>query len=607
MRLSRFSGFSPIHAALFSLFLTSAAGPAPAQADEWETDYEKSGHVASPRYDATVAFAKRMAEKSKWIRYESYGESPQGRELPLLIVDKRGNFTPEKVRKTDNVVMLIQAGIHSGEIDGKDAGFMLIRDMVFRDRHTELLDNVTILFQPIFSVDGHERQSPHNRANQNGPESMGWRATAQGYNLNREYMKADAVEMKAWLKLYNAWLPELLADCHVTDGADYQYVMTYALESLGNSDARLSEFQIGAYEEPLHELMAADGFPLVRYCWFRKRHDPKSGIVGWTSPPRFSGGYAAVQNRLGLLVETHMLKPYRERVDGTYAILKNSLVLLDRHHKELKAEVAAADGRAASSKLRTRPFPLAFNTSFNDSVMIDFLGYEYTVEKSDITGGDWHRYSDTKVTFPIPLFHTQDVTRSAMLPVAYVIPPEWTEVIDRLELHGVRMTRLSSPRTVEAEHYRLTAPRWESFSYEGRHRLVEFEQNTETHATTFPAGSAVIMMNQRTGRLIANALEPKAADSFVYWGFFDTVFEQKEYIESYVIEALMREMLANDAELRAEFESKRDAEPEFAENTQAIRNWFYRRSPYWDKQLGLYPVGRIMSEDDADRLTGRRP
>ena len=208
-------------------------------ADDWQTFYEMSGYKATPRYAETVEYCVRLAAVSPQIHYTAFGISPQGRPLPLLILDKEGRKTAEEVRGSDNVVFLIQAGIHSGEIDGKDAGLMLVRDIAVSGRLPHLLDHVTILFIPIFNVDGHERFGAYNRANQNGPEEMGWRVTAQNLNLNRDYLKADTPEMQSWLKLYNRWLPEFFADCHVTDGADYQYVLTYKIEQHGILDRRI--------------------------------------------------------------------------------------------------------------------------------------------------------------------------------------------------------------------------------------------------------------------------------------------------------------------------------------------------------------------------------
>lgn len=576
---------------IFVAYLVVCAA-VPARAEDWETFYEKSGYLETPRYEETIRYCKRLAEASPWIEYTTFGTSPRGRDLALLIVDRNGNFSADKVRATDNVVFLIQAGIHAGEIDGKDAGLMLIRDIAIDKKYTSLLDKVTILFMPIFNVDGHERFGPYSRANQNGPKEMGWRTTAINLNLNRDFLKADAPEMQAWLRLYDEWLPEFFADCHVTDGADYQYVVTYAVETFGNMDQGLTVWAEDRYENPLRKKMKKSGFPIIRYNSYRANNDPRSGLVSWASPPRLSTGYAALQNRPAVLIETHMLKDYKTRVTATYDLLKHTLEILNDESASLKKAVLEADLRTATPEFRAEPFPLTFRLA-GDSVMIDFLGYDYDVVESDLTGGKWHRFGNKPLKMSIPYFNRQTPELTVELPEAYILPPEWTDVIKRLKLHGVELRYLSHERVIPVKSYRLTSPEWRSQPYEGRF-TVRFTAEDITEARVYPKGSVVVDMNQRCARIAANALEPRAPDSFVFWGFFNTIFERKEYIESYIMEDLARKMLAADEDLKREFEEKKAADPEFMSNPWGVRNWFYRKTPYWDNNISLYPVGKII-------------
>jgi hypothetical protein len=477
---------------------------------------------------------------------------------------------------------------------------MLIRDIAIAKKHQSLLDHVTILFMPIFNVDGHERFGPHNRANQNGPEEMGWRTTASNLNLNRDYLKADAPEMKAWLRLYTEWLPEFFADCHATDGADYQYSLTYAVEVFGNMDPDVTTWAKDEYVAPLTKQMDKAGYPIIRYNSYRSRHEPQSGLVCWAAPPRFSTGYATLQNRPAILVETHMLKDYKTRVSATYELLRLTLEILNREHRSLKRLVAQADARTASPGFRREPFPLTF-TLGGDSVMIDFLGYECEVVDSDVTGGKWHRFSDKPITMQIPYFFEQVPEKTAVLPEAYVIPPEWTDVIERLELHGVTCRRLQSVCVVPVRSYRLTGEEWRARPYEGRH-TVTCTPEAVTEVRVYPGGSVVVDMNQRAARVAAHVLEPDGPDSFVAWGFFNAVFEQKEYIESYVIEDLARKMLGADENIRLEFEEMKVSDPEFGKNPWRIRRWFYQRTPYWDDRIGVYPVGKVVDRKTLDEI-----
>ena len=238
------------------------------------------------------------------IHYSSFGESPEGRELPLLIADKDKLTNPELIKKTGRAILLIQACIHAGEPDGKDAGLMLFRDFIANPEISKLLNNVTVVFIPIYSVDGHERFSAFNRINQNGPKEMGWRTNANNLNLNRDYIKAEAPETKAWLTLFNKWNPDFFIDCHVTDGADYIYPLTYGLEINGNMDSNLTNWQKNTYLPYVTNAMEKSGNPIFPYVSFREWHDIESGLESWVTPPLLSQGYTAIANCPGLLIET---------------------------------------------------------------------------------------------------------------------------------------------------------------------------------------------------------------------------------------------------------------------------------------------------------------
>lgn len=566
----------------------------------WQTWYEKSGYKETPRYKETIEYCQKLSSSSPMIQYTTFGKSPQGRDLPLLIVDKNGNFSSDAVRKTDNVVFLIQAGIHAGEIDGKDAGLMLIRDLIIFRKNISLLDHVTLLFIPIFNVDGHERFGAYNRINQNGPEEMGWRTTAQNYNLNRDYLKADAPEMHGFLKLYNEWLPEFFADCHVTDGADYQYTVTYDIETHISQDPGLINWAKKVYIPLMQSKMTADGFPIFHYIEFRKWADPASGLKSSVSLPRYSTGFTSLHNRPGLLIETHMLKDYKSRVDGTYSMLQATISVLNKEYLKLKGLIARADSITSDKSFHNKPFPLTYKET-GDSTMVDFLGYKYTVKKSDLSGGNWIRYSKNDTTFKLALYDSFTTEKTTNLPEAYIIPVEWKDIIDRLKLHGVHFSRLKESQKIKINSYKFSNVKWKEKPYENHHN-VTFDMQEITDERTFPAGSAIVPMNQSRAKIIAHILEPEAPDSYVFWGFFDPIFEKKEYAENYVMEEMARFMLAGDDSLSKAFEEKKANDKKFADDPEAILNWFYQRSPYYDKKLNVYPVGKIFNSNILNNL-----
>jgi len=584
---------------LFFLLILSLA--CHSQNADLVTFYEKSGFKATPTYDETIAYCKLLDESSPWILYTTFGKSPQGRDLPLLIIDSDGFTDPVQTGFKGKLVVLIEAGIHPGEIDGKDAGLMFFRDIAINGLHEGVPRNVTFLFIPIFNVDGHERFGPYNRINQDGPEEMGWRTTAQNLNLNRDFLKADAPEMQAWLQLWQKWNPDFFVDIHVTDGADYQYVMTYGLETFGNMDEGLTTWTMDQFIPAMETYMDKVGYPAFPYIMFRQWHDPRSGLRSSAGGPKFSQGYAASRNRIGLLVENHSLKDYKTRVNGTYELLKFLNAFLSEKSYEVIAMNNTADKYAASASFHAKPFAVDYKAA-PDSIMVDFRGVEYEVVKSDLTGGDWFKYHpDKPVTFKVPFFNRQVPATEISFPEAYIIPPEWTFVRDKLKLHGIRYTILEKPVKISVESYKFTKVDYGKSSYEG-HSQVKPTFKSFTEEREYPAGSVVVPTRQVCSRLIAHMFEPSSPDSYLQWGFFNSIFEMKEYFETYQMEEYARKMIADDPNILVEFERWRVENPDKEGNQWAELEWFFLRSPWADKKLNVYPVGRVMDSKEMGRL-----
>ncbi len=571
------------------------------QDSTWLTYYEKSNFKETPRYKETIEYCKKLAKNSDWIHYQSYGNSPQNRKLPLLIASKNEKFTSEAFKNSDKAALLIQACIHPGEPEGKDAGMMLLRDIAINKKHANLLENINLLFIPIFNVDGHERFGPYNRINQNGPKEMGWRTTAQNLNLNRDFLKADAPEMKYWLEMFNKWMPDFFIDIHTTNGADYQYPLTYAMEIHGNMDPGLTKWQKNTYIKTITERMKKAGYPIFPYISFREWHNPESGIEAWAAKPRLSQGYTAIQNRPGLLIETHMLKNYKTRVVATYEMIKHTMKFLNKEYLQLQKLIDEADTYTASEEFRRKPFPVDF-TATNDCTIVKYKGIEYKKVQSKITGTDIYKYGEKPITQKKEYYNDLQPKKEVSLPECYIIPPEWMTVIKRIKLHGIKTYELPEKTEIDVTSYMFTNVNWHSSPYEGRQRITSLDINKYKQTEPFPAGSVVIPMNQRRARIIAHLLEPKAPDSFIKWGFFNAIFEQKEYAELYKIEEKARKMLKENPSLKKKFQEKKKSDKEFADNPWAISNWFYKRTPYWDEQKNNYPVAKIFNNEECSRL-----
>ena len=563
---------------------------------EWRTHAELTDYRETPSYDDTVAYARRLAHASPAIDYEGFGQSGEGRELPLLIASETGVFTPEAARAQQKAVVLIQACIHAGEPDGKDAGFALLRDIAITKTAAGILDNVVLLFIPIYNTDGHERPSPYNRINQNGPTQMGWRATSTYQNLNRDYMKADTPETRAWLRLWNEWQPDLFIDCHVTDGADYRCNITYHHEHHVGVDSEVVQWERDVFGGKVAPATEAAGNVISWYLEFIDNRDLTLGTRDFNGSPRFSTGYAPARNRPGILIETHMLKDYRSRVIGTYDFLRAALTEVNRDHERLRTLVREADERiiaAGKTFDPTRSYALDFELT-EDVTLFDLKAFQYETEHSDISGDLRVVYGREPLDLTVPIYQTFRVTKAVAPPLSYVVPVQWTNVIDVLKAHGLEMKTLALPASIEVESYRFTNVVWPYGPFEGRH-MPRFDVERTLETRVFPAGSAIVPMEQPAGRVILNLLEPEAPDSLVRWGFFNAVFEEKEYAEHYILETLAREMMTRDPALQQEFEQVLALDEEFAASPSERLRFFYRRSPYWDPQMNLYPVGRIIS------------
>lgn len=558
----------------------------------WETEFEKSGYTRTQRYKETMEYFRKIEKASPYVRIIPFGKSPQGRDLYVVIISKDKAFTPGKAKKTGKPVFVINNGIHSGEIEGKDATMLLLREILITKEQQQLLDKITLLVIPVFSVDGHERFSANNRINQNGPVEMGWRTTAQNLNLNRDWVKADAPEMQAMLKLMTAWLPDYFIDCHTTDGADFQYAANYGLEKFQNM-YQSSAAEITANLVPyLTKRCEEKGFYIAPYVGF-KDGDFTKGITDWPGSPRFSTGYFAAQNRIALLIETHMLKPYKTRVFATKALLEASLEYVANNATKLINLNKIADEQSMRDFcISGKYFPLQFAMNKTTSSSFFWRGYKHVTDSSIVSGGKKIVYTEEKSEAAVPYYNEATVTDSVQVPFAYIIPAEYAELANRLKLHGVHVRTTTREQKLTVSRYHFKEVKFNNSPYEGRHPVTA-SYTVSSDTIVVPAGCFIVETRQRTVRLIVTALEPKSPDSFVRWGFMNAIFEQKEYFEDYVMEKVALEMLDKDKVLTAEFYEKVKTDSVFAGNQGKRLNYFYERSPYYDKNLNLYPIFRV--------------
>ncbi len=565
--------------------------PAPkAMSTDWSTLFEKSNQQKSPNYHESISYFKKFVDKTPYAKMFPIGDSPEGREINCLVIAGNGEFTPELAKKSGKAIILIQNGIHPGEIEGKDACMLLLREMLVTKEKFNLLKNVILLIIPVFNVDGHERLSPFNRPNQNGPLMMGWRTTSHNLNLNRDYMKADSPEMKAWLKLFSDWLPDFMIDNHTTNGADYQYHITYGLERQINISQFLSSWIKEKFLSHIIKKVEKDGFLTTRYIEF-KGEKLTDGLIDYPMLPRFSTGYCAVQNRICLLVETHSLKPFSNRVFSTKSIMTHTIDFINKNHKELISLNKKADNQTINYHFKKgKVLPIDFEDA-DEPDTFSFKGFESYEEESEITGSKVVRYTNNPILIDVPIFKKTRIKNAANVPKAYLIPKEFSHLIDILTLHGIKHEVLQSPAQILVERYKFINDDFSSRPYEGKQQ-VTFNVQTFDEKAKLPEGTFIVRTNQRTLRVIVNLLEPMAPDSFARWGFFNSFFERKEYAEAYVMEPIAKQMLKDDSKLSAEFSAKLDSDENFRNNPLERLDFFYRNSPYFDKAEKVYPIMR---------------
>lgn len=546
-----------------SLALINKADPTPVEEADFKT---------TPNYAQTVSYLKNLAANNPELSLKTFGKTGQGRELWVVTLGKPGNGKP---------TLLVQAGIHAGEIDGKDAGLMFLRDWA-DGQHRELLDKVNLVFVPIFNADGHERASPYNRPNQRGPQNMGWRTNARNLNLNRDYTKLDTPEMQAMVALIAKVKPSLYIDVHVTDGEDWQYDSLVAINT--TYSPHISQWLTGYYRPALYKTLEQYGHQPGNFLFLQDGKHPQKGAILWQAEPRYSNGYGPLRGLPTVLVENHSLKNYQRRVLSTYVLIERSLSLLAENGDALEAAIREdAAARPAS-------VPLAFGRG-DKAVPTDIPGVKYRHFQSSASGIEEVRWlGEPMIWKKVPIWPMDKPVVSASRPAAYLIPAQWQDVIKRLEQQGIEMTRLSKATEVSARQYQIDSFDFAKAPYEGHFRVTT-QGHWQDATLTLPKGSVRISTDQPLGNLAMVLLEPQAPDSFLQWGFFNTVFSRTEYMEPYVI-APMAEKMLTDPAIKAAFD-KALTDPAFAKDPDARLRWFYERSPYFDKAYLRYPVLRV--------------
>lgn len=558
----------------------------------YQTFFETSGGEETSTYQETIAFYMKLARDFPEINIHTIGKTDSGYPLHMVTFNPDGDFNLENVRK-EKAIILINNGIHPGESDGIDATMLLYRDLA-----TKILPspkNTVLVTIPIYNIGGALNRNSTSRANQNGPKEYGFRGNARNYDLNRDFIKMDTKNAQSFANIFHRVKPDVFVDNHVSNGADYQYTLTHLFTQHNKLGGSLGKYLHQEFMPGLEKSLADKKWDITPYVNVFNV-PPEMGFNQFMDHPRYSTGYTTLWNTLGLMVETHMLKPYDQRVEGTYQLMESLVRLVEKEHDSIKK----LRKEAQEKMLALTEYHFSWQVDTTQHSLLQFKGYEAERLLSKVTGLPRLKYDRDKP------FTKETVYRDYYLPLdtitipeAYIINQSWQSIMDRLDANHIHYSRLDKDTSLTVDGYKILSYETRKSPYEGHYLHYDTKVEKCTKIVQFRAGDVVIPTQQIGIRYLLETLEPHAVDSFFNWNFFDTVLQQKEGFSPYVFEDVALEMLQNDSILRQNFEAKKALDKSFSENWYAQLDWLFQQSKYLEDAYLTYPVYRVEKGSDA--------
>jgi hypothetical protein len=552
------------------------------------TIFEQSKGTRTPTYFEIVNWWQQLDAQSGKVKMLTMGMSDAGFPLHLVVVASNGDYNFENIRKNNKRIILINNGIHPGEPDGIDASMLLARDIV--SNKVSLPDNVVLAIIPVYNIGGCLNRSPFYRVDQNGPEEFGSRGNSQNLDLNRDFIKCDSREARAFAEIFHLTDPDVFVDNHVSNGADYQHVMTLLTTQHSKLGGIMGEYLDKTFEPAIYASMKEKGYDLVPYVSFGG-NTPDQGMTAYFDGPRYSSGYASLWHSFAFVPETHMLKPYEQRVMSTYQLMISFIEFTSRNSARIKE---LRDKTKAAVKTQSE-FPVSWSLNREKFDEVMFKGYEAGRKPSNVSGQPRLYYDRNKpYEKKIRYFNFFDNKTIIKKPVAYVIPQGWWKVIELLKLNKVQMRRLTKDSSVEVEVYRIEDYKTSPRPYEMHHLNSDVKLSSTKKIMKFRKGDYLIPMNQVANRFLMEVLEPQADDSYFAWNYFDGILGQKEGYSSYAFEDIAEQFLKENPSVKEKLEQRRASDSAFAKNGSAQLNFVYQNSPYYEPDHLRYPVYRIV-------------
>jgi hypothetical protein len=579
---------------LFLLAFVSAS----AQKNDYLTVFEKGNGNQTATYRQTVDFYEKLDADFETIKMQEIGSDDSGEPIRIVTFNTNKQFNFAEIRR-DNAILLINNGIHPGEPDGIDATMMLLRDLATGKR--KIPKNTVVVAIPVYNIAGMLNRNSTSRANQDGPEQYGFRGNARNYDLNRDFIKSDTKNTKAFVEIFRLTKPDLFIDNHVSNGADYQYTLTYIM----TEHNKLGEVLGGYLDKTIMPKLLADmkkkKIDMTPYvnAW---GDTPDKGFAQFFESPRFATGYTSLFNTIGFVVETHMLKKYAPRVKATYEFMTTAIDYLDEHYTQIRYAAA----KNANVYAPGNSYPIQWETDSSKVEKLHFRGYEGLEKRSEVTTGDRLYYDRSKpLDKEIPFYKEYKPVKEIVIPQAYVVPGAFWDVVDLLKSNGMAFKQIANDTVIEVESYKIAGYQTSPNAYEGHYLHRNTTVTKSTQKLKFAKGDYIFPTDQYGVKYLLETLEPEAIDSFFNWNFFDTVLQQKEHYSDYVFEDLAAQLLRDNPELKKQFEAAKQESKDNAgdgfddlnalyQNAEAQLDWVYKHSAYYEKAHLQYPVYRIV-------------
>ncbi|NAS29627.1 hypothetical protein GTQ40_01450 [Flavobacteriaceae bacterium R38] len=578
---------------IFFLIIVACQNQEQEEKESFLTLFESSKGTETPEYQEVIDFYIELAREFPEINIKTMGETDSGLPLHIVTFNDDGEFNFSKIRER-KAILLVNNGIHPGESDGIDATMLFFRDLA--TNKVKIPKRTVIVTIPVYNIGGALNRNSTSRTNQNGPLEYGFRGNARNYDLNRDFIKNDTKNAKAFAEIFHLVQPDVFIDNHVSNGADYQYTLTHLFTQHNKLNGNLGAYLHTSLMTKLEDSLASKNWDITPYVNVFNR-TPESGFSQFMDYPRYSTGYTTLWNTFGMMVETHMLKPYKQRVEGTYELMKSMVDIIE----EDKDTIKTLRDEAFKAYSNKKTYPLDWEIDTTQSSILKFKGFEGENIKSEVTQFNRLKYNrDQPFTKDVVYQNYFKPKKEIQIPEAYVIPQGWWNVINHLSQNMVEMTQIESDTTIQVQTYSIENYQTRTAAYEGHYQHFNTTVSPSSETIAFRKGDIIIYTNQRAIRYLIETLEPEAPDSFFNWNFFDTILQQKEGFSPYVFEDIAKELLENDADLKQRFETKLAEEEAFANNWYSQLDWIHKQSEHYEKAHLKYPVFRILKADSEN-------